>query len=253
MDAHIVSVKTPSERYKKLSGEIVLPVAVAAILLYFTKGFYGQAGGIVFDKTVLYISVALGSFLFISEIYSFPCPKIARKYTVIMLMGWGFVLYNNSISQGFAFFPIVFSSIGVALWIYRTSTIHKRIHLILSIILIGFVGIFVLILFALDLNIVNYTNASRNHVSMAMLGLSAYYCIVRRKNSISISIFLPIWVLLISFISVGTGGIISSLIFATGFFFRKNKQTVLFLILAWIAIANFNQVVDISYKVDKNC
>jgi len=225
---------------------------VAAIILYVTKGFYGQAGGEVFDKTMLFGCVVLGSFLFINEIISFPIPKIASGYTAIMFVGWGFVLYNNDISQGFAFFPIIFSSVGIALWIYRTSNIYKRLHLSLSLFLIIFIVSYVLIIFYLQLNIVDYTRASRNHVSVAVLALSCYYCIVRRQNNISINLTVPLFVLIASFISVGTAGIISALIFLSGFIFGKDKWAVIVVILIVLASVYFTKIIDLSYVVDKN-
>ena len=225
---------------------------MAAILLYVIKGFYGQAGGETFNRTVLYLSVVLGSFLFITEINSFSIPKIARGYTAIMFLGWGFVLFNNNLSQGFAFFPIVLSSVGIALWIYRTSKIYKRLHLLLSLFLICFIVVYVLILFVLQLNIAEYTNASRNHVSVAVLTISSYYCIVRRQNNVSINVVLPVFALISSFISVGTAGIICALIFLSGFIFGKGKQAAILVILIGLLIVNFPKIVDLSYVVDKN-
>ena len=225
---------------------------MAAILLYVIKGFYGIAGGEAFNRTVLYISVVLGSFLFITEIKSFSIPKIARSYTIIMFLGWGFVLFNNNISQGFAFFPIVLSSVGIALWIYRTSKIYKRLHLWLSLFLICFIVFYVLIIFFLQLNIAEFTNASRNHVSVAVLTISSYYCIVRRQNNVSVNLVLPIFILISSFISIGTGGIISALIFLSGFIFGKNKHAVILIILIGLSIVNFSKIIDLSYAVDKN-
>jgi len=225
---------------------------VAAILLYVTKGFYGQAGGEAFDKTLLYGCVALGSFLFITEIKSFSIPKIARSYTTIMFLGWGLVLFNNNLLQGFAFFPIIFSSIGIALWIYRTSKIYKRLHLLLSFFLIYFIVFFVLTIFFLQLNIIDFTSASRNHISVAVLFVSSYYCIVRRQNNVSVNLVLPIFILISSFISIGTGGIISALIFLSGFIFGKNKHAVILIILIGLSIVNFSKIIDLSYAVDKN-
>jgi len=225
---------------------------VAAILLYVIKGFYGIAGGEAFNRTVLYISVVLGSFLFITEIKSFSIPKIARSYTIIMFLGWGFVLFNNNISQGFAFFPIVLSSVGIALWIYRTSKIYKRLHLWLSLFLICFIVFYVLIIFFLQLNIAEFTNASRNHVSVAVLTISSYYCIVRRQNNVSINLVIPIFVLILSFISVGTAGIICALIFLSGFIFGKNKHSLILVILIGLSIVNFPKIIDLAYEVDEN-
>ena len=225
---------------------------MAAILFYVTKGFYGQAGGEVFNRAVLYISTVLGSFLFISEINSFSIPKIARGYTTIMFLGWGFVLFNNNLSQGFAFFPIVLSSVGIALWIYRTSKIYKRLHLLLSLFLICFIVVYVLIIYILQLNIAEYTNASRNHISVAVLSISSYYCIVRRQNNVSINLVIPVFVLISSFISVGTAGIICSLIFLSGYIFEKNKHAVIMIILIGLSIVNFPKIIDLSYAVNKD-
>jgi len=248
----IISKQSLEVGYKKLSKGIITPVAVTAILLYVTKGFYGQAGGEVFDKTMLFCSVALGSVIFINEIISYSIPKIARGYTALMFVGWGFVLYNNNISQGFAFFPIIFSSVGIALWIYRTSIIYKRLHLSLSLFLIIFIVSYVLIIFSLQLNIVDYTRASRNHISVAVLALSSYYCIVRKQNNVSINFSIPAIVLITSFISVGTAGIISALIFLSGFLFGKDKQAAVLVIITGLVVVYFKEVIDLAYVVDSN-
>ena len=111
---------------------MISTIGVAAILFYYLKGFYGQFGGIYFDKIALLASILFGSFMFIIEVKSFMVPKIARIYSIMMLIGWWFILFNNNLSQGFAFFPIILSSIGIAMWIYRTSKCNRRLHLFLS-------------------------------------------------------------------------------------------------------------------------
>jgi len=75
---------------------------------------------------------------------------------------------------------------------------------------------------------------------------------VRRQNNVSVNLVLPIFILISSFISIGTGGIISALIFLSGFIFGKNKHAVILIILIGLSIVNFSKIIDLSYAVDKN-
>jgi len=109
-----------------------------------------------------------------------------------------------------------------------------------------------LIIFFLQLNIADFSRASRNHVSVAVLTISSYYCIVRRRNNVSINLAIPVFVLISSFVSVGTGGIISAMIFLSGFIFGKNKHAVILALLIGISIVYFPKIIDLSYMVDKN-
>ena len=248
-----INNKSP-QRFKnnRLSNGIISTIGVTAILFYYLKGFYGQVGGVYFDNIVLLCSILFGSVMFAIEVKSFIVPKIARIYAIIMLIGWWFILFNNYLSQGFAFFPIIISSIGIAIWIYRTSKSNKRLHLFLSSFLIYSIIIYVFTIFYLKLNIIDYTNASRNHISVALLFISSYYCIIRRLNNISINLFTPIFVLLISVISVGTSGIISSLIFIFGFLFSKNKQAFILVALVVFSYIVFPRFIGLLNEIDSN-
>jgi hypothetical protein len=190
--------------------------------------------------------------MFIIEVKYFIMPRVARFYAFLMLFGWGFVLFNNNLSEGFAFFPIIISSIGIAMWIYRTSKKNKRLHIFLSSLLVYSIIIYVVTIFYLNLNILDYTNASRNHISVAALFISSYYCIIRRQNNISINLIIPLFVLLVSILSVGSSGIISSMIFMLGFLFMKNKQPVVLVLLISLSYVMSQNLIGLLNQIDNN-
>ena len=210
-----------SFEYSFLYKKFLLLLLSIGILSFITKSM------LAFDIG-LYLGLVSGSILFLLMINN-PLPNILWSYIFIALIGTTFLFVNNGIGAGKVYLPIILSSVGIALAIYRTLSSESQFHLNLSGTIFYGLCIYFLAYFVFNGNFNDAIFASRNHVSVNLILSFSYYAVVRKQLDIEVPIIGPIFIALISFLAVGISGIIASLIILFGYFFTRNlKSFILF-------------------------
>ena len=218
------------------SNFLELTLIVVGIISFTAKSALGF-------EYALPIAIISGLFLFIINIGR-KRSKVIYYYTLIVFFGTLFILANNGFDQGKAYLPIVFSSIGISLSLFRSIYINKNFHLFFSFLLVyGFI-VYILFYFIVNGDVEGALKGSRNHISTTLLLLSSYYVITRRCYNKEIKLILPLLVFFTCVLAVGTSGILSSFIFLVGSFLTKTKLKkfvvlVLIFIVAWYVELDF--------------
>ena len=205
--------------YSELYGAIFVLLASVGILSYIARGLFGF-------NLAAYVGMAVGGMLFLLMTLK-PIPKMLGLYVVVVVLGSTFLIFNNGLSAGRAYLPLMLSSMGIALAISRTIKSHFRFHIYLSAFIFFGMSFYFLISFVIHRDLGAVTAGSRNHVSSMLLLNSCYYVLVRRWNDIDVSVFFPVLVLVISTLAVGISGIISAIIVFIGYFAARSKKTIL--------------------------
>ena len=203
-----------------------LTLIVVGIISFTAQGAFGVG-------YALPLAIISGLFLFVINIgrnYS----KVINYYILIVVFGALLILANNGLDQGKAYLPIVFSSIGISLSLFRSIYINKNFHLFFSFLLVyGFI-VYILLYFIVNGDVKEALEGSRNHISTTLLLSSSYYVVTRRCHNEEIKVIFPLLVFFTCMLAVGTSGILSSFIFLVGLFLTKTKLKqliILFLIL----------------------
>jgi hypothetical protein len=227
-----------------LNVNLKLFLIFIVIFSYFFKAIFGL-------EYWLYLGVFFGFILFLEEVVAKTVPIILAYYIIIVFLGAALLLFNNPIHEGKAYLPIMLSSIGVALSIYRTIHTQMKFHLRLSAILFFGFTTYVLAYFFMTGMVDDAVYSSRNHISVNLIMVFAYYVLARKFNNVNISLLIPMLVVFISVISVSTAAIVTSIIIFIGFLASRGAYYIILssciiamLILSIDLVALLNSIDD---------
>lgn len=183
--------------------EYVNVINLAAITSYFARA-------ITDINAFLILGGVLGWVVFLYQFLDrLRLPYVAAISLFIVLASYCFTILNNGLSHGKLFIPLYVACLGIA-WRIATHGINYRFCWI---IFYGSIAYFVISLFVFNSTLHSLFAYSRNHISVYFINATALLYIGALTSGRQIGLLPVVLIFFVSIVSIGIGGIISSLSF----------------------------------------
>ncbi|WP_428025001.1 hypothetical protein [Arcobacter sp.] len=207
-------------------------ILLFSILGYLAKGLFDIQFG-------LYLGIVLGLFLLSQVFNNLRVNRFVFIYSLISLLAYFLIIFNNTFDEGLFFLPIILSSLGISIAIIDTVFEYKKFHYNLSKIILYALFIYCVVFFILFEDMNYALKGSRNMISAYLLCLLPYYYMVRHINGDKVSIWIAFFTFLICLISVGTAGVILSFFFLYALLHIRYKYLTFFLLIIIFFVYSF--------------
>jgi hypothetical protein len=177
-------------------------ICLIAICCFFARAIVG-------DYRYLLVGAFLGCCIFLYQVaIGFKFSQIAFVSLILVIISYPITFAHNGLSSGVLFIPLFIGSFGVA-WRIGTSGIS---YTFCRLIFYGSVSYFVLLVVVNGDSVGSVFAHSRNHVSVYFINAVCLLYIGEFLAGHKLKVFPAFLVFLISVLSIGIGGIISSFV-----------------------------------------
>jgi len=211
--------------------QVVDFINLTAISSYFARAITG-------NDAFLFLGVLLGGGVFLYQCLDrLRLPYMAAISLFIVTASYLFTFLNNGFSHGSLFIVLYVACMGIA---WRIST-HGINYTFCWLVFYGSLAYFVVMLYVFNYSLWSLFAYSRNHISVYFINAAALLYIAALTTGRKISLIPAFFVLFVSVVSIGFGGIISALMFFILLAYHKcfhsvkGYKVILFVVIAVVA------------------